>query len=311
MADLFSIDHKKIWIAGHRGLVGSALVRRLSKENCEIVTVAREELDLRSQPATDQWIEANRPDVIIIAAAKVGGISANALQQADFLYDNLAIAQNIIYAAAQYKTEKLVFLGSSCIYPRLAKQPISEEALLTGALEPTNEAYAIAKIAGLKLCQYYRQQYGYDFISLMPCNLYGPGDRWNSDDAHVIPSLISKIHQAKLNQTSAFIWGSGDPLREFLHADDAAHGIVHALQHYSRELPLNLGSGREVSIRDLSYIIKEIVGFQGNLEFDSSKPDGVRRKLLNSSRMHALGWEPKISLEVGLEDAYRDFLSAR
>ncbi len=310
MAKIFSIENKTIWVAGHRGLLGSALLRRLSTENCEILTVSKDQLDLRLQKETDEWIGNNRPDVIILVAAKVGGISANAGQPADFLYDNLAIAQNVIHAAAKHKIPKLVFLGSSCIYPKLAIQPIIEESLLTGPFEITNEAYAVAKIAGLKLCQYYRQQYGHEFISLMPCNLYGPGDRWNDRDAHVIPSLIAKCHRAKIANENMSVWGTGRPLREFLHVDDAAHGIIKAVQYYSGPQHLNLGSGEEISIRGLAETIKDIVNFEGNLEFDPSMPDGTPRKMLNSNRMRALGWHPEIMLKEGLRHAYQDFLKS-
>ena len=311
MADFFSIEGRKIWIAGHKGLVGGALVRHLSKRNCEILTVEREKLDLRSQHDTQSWIKKNDPDVIILAAARVGGIHANASQPADFLYDNLAIAQNVIHAAALCKTRKLAFLGSSCIYPRMATQPIIEEALLTGPFEPTNEAYAIAKIAGLKLCQYYHQQYGHNFISLMPCNLYGPGDRWDDRNAHVIPSLISKFHKSKMINEPVTVWGSGKPLREFLHVDDAADGIVYALERYSGIAPLNLGSGDEISIADLAMMIKKVTNFDGEVEFDYSMPDGVPRKILNSNRLRELGWRPEIKLYDGLHEVYRDFLKAQ
>lgn len=313
MQTVFDITGKNIWVTGHTGLVGSALIRQFQTLPCNILTAAHNELDLTRQAPTEEWIERNKPDVIIVAAAEVGGIMANQSRPADFLYRNLAIAQNIIHTAYFFKIPKLVFLGSSCIYPKWTEQPIREEALLSGALEPTNEAYAIAKIAGIKLCQFYRRQYGCDFISLMPCNIYGTGDRWNHEDSHVIPSLISKIHKAKINcQPEVEIWGSGMPLREFLYADDLAAGIALTLSAYSGEGHLNIGSGEEISIRELALLIKTIVGFEGQLRFNTQKPDGTPRKLLDSGRMKALGWSVEIGLEKGLKSAYQDFLiSAR
>lgn len=309
MQTVFDITGKKVWISGHAGLVGSALIRKFQTLPCEILTATHAELDLTRQAPTEEWIERNKPDIIIVAAAEVGGIGANQSRPADFLYRNSAIAQNIIHAAYLFKTPKLVFLGSSCIYPKRAEQPIREEALLSGALEPTNEAYAIAKIAGIKLSQFYRRQYGCDFISLMPCNIYGPGDRWNYEGSHVIPSLISKIHQAKIRrQAEVEIWGSGEPLREFLYADDLAAGIVWAISAYSGEGYLNIGSGKEISIRELAILIKSIIGFGGELRFNTQKPDGTPRKLLDSGRMIALGWSAEINLEKGLKFAYQDFL---
>ncbi len=305
----FEIAGKRVWVAGHNGLVGRALVERLNHENCKILTVARQELDLRDQKRTDEWIGAHHPDLILIAAAKVGGIGANAAAPADFINDNLSIAQNIIHAAYKHKTPKLVFLGSSCIYPKFAAQPIIEEALLTGELEPTNEAYAIAKIAGIKLCQFYRRQYGCDFISLMPCNIYGPNDLWNSDAAHVIPSLISKIHAAKTaRDDNITLWGSGEALREFLYVDDLADAVIHCAKDYSHELHLNIGSGEEVSIKMLAEMIKTTIGFESKLCFDRSKPDGTPRKLLDSGRIRRMGWVPKTTLQNGLELSYQGFL---
>ncbi len=311
MADLFSIQGKRIWIAGHAGLVGSALVRRLQGEDCEILSVARAELDLRRQAEVCEWMDAQQPDAVIIAAAKVGGIGANHEYPADFISDNLAIAQNIIDHAARRRVSKLAFLGSSCIYPKFAPQPIPENALMTGELEPTNEAYAIAKIAGLKLCQFYRRQHGLDFISIMPCNLYGPGDRWHDAGAHVIPSLFKRIHEGKEAHLPAVtIWGSGKPLREFLYVDDLADACVHLLKVYSDELHINAGSGEEVTIGDLACMIADICGYEGDIVFDPLKPDGTPRKVMDSSRLRATGWVPHISLRDGLRRAYADFLQA-
>lgn len=311
MADIFSLAGKRVWVAGHTGLVGSALVRRLGHEPCDILQVARAELDLRRQADVRDWMDQKKPDVIIIAAAKVGGIGANHEFPADFISDNLAIAQNIIDQAARQRVEKLVFLGSSCIYPKFAPQPIPETALMTGALEPTNEAYAIAKIAGLKLCQFYRRQHGHDFISLMPCNLYGPGDRWHDAGAHVIPALVKRFHEARMaGLPSVTIWGSGTPLREFLYVDDLADACVHLLKVYSDELHINVGSGIEISIGDLARRIAGVCGYAGEIVFDRTKPDGTPRKLMDTTRLRATGWVPQTSLEAGLKLAYADFLQA-
>ncbi len=311
MADLFSLEGKRVWIAGHAGLVGSALVRRLGLEPCGILTVTRAELDLRQQTAVQEWMDHHKPDVILLAAAKVGGIGANNEFPADFISDNLAIAQNIINHAARRRIDKLVFLGSSCIYPKEAPQPIPETALLSGTLEPTNEAYAIAKIAGLKLCQFYRRQYGHDFISVMPCNLYGQGDRWHDAGAHVIPALFKRFHEAKTKSLpSVTIWGSGTPLREFLYVDDLADAVVHLLKVYSDELHINIGSGVEVSIRSLAGLIAGITGYEGEILFDHTKPDGTPRKLMNVERLNQTGWASKIGLNEGLKLAYADFLQA-
>ncbi|WP_374468425.1 GDP-L-fucose synthase family protein, partial [Ferrovibrio sp.] len=286
---LYPLSGRRVWVAGHRGLVGSALVRRLAREDCEILTAGRDSLDLRSPDQVDLWMKNVRPEAVFVAAAKVGGIHANDTQPATFLYDNLMIEANVIEAARRYGVEKLVFLGSSCIYPRLAPQPIPASALLTGALEPTNEWYAIAKIAGLKLCQAYRRQHGCDFISLMPTNLYGPGDNFDLQQSHVVPALIAKAHQARATGAASLsVWGSGTPLREFLHVDDAADGIVFAMQHYSGEAILNLGSGEEVSIGDLARMICTITGYSGQLAFDVTKPDGTPRKVVDSSELRAI-----------------------
>jgi GDP-L-fucose synthase len=306
---LYPLSGRRVWVAGHRGLVGSALVRRLAREDCEILTAGRDSLDLRSPDQVDLWMKNVRPEAVFVAAAKVGGIHANDTQPATFLYDNLMIEANVIEAARRYGVEKLVFLGSSCIYPRLAPQPIPASALLTGALEPTNEWYAIAKIAGLKLCQAYRRQHGCDFISLMPTNLYGPGDNFDLQQSHVVPALIAKAHQARATGAASLsVWGSGTPLREFLHVDDAADGIVFAMQHYSGETILNLGSGEEVSIGDLARMICTITGYSGQLAFDVTKPDGTPRKVVDSSELRAMGWQPAIGLEAGLRQTYRWYL---
>lgn len=309
MPEIYDIQGKRIWLAGHTGLVGSAVLRALNKIDCEVLTPTHTALDLTRQRDTEAWITENKPEVIIIAAARVGGIKANAEHPAEFLYENLAIAQNIIHAAFLNKVEKLLFLGSSCIYPKFAEQPIKEKDLLSGTLEPTNEAYALAKIAGVKLCESYRRQHGCNFISLMPCNIYGVGDRWNDEQAHVIPMLISRMYRAKIDgQPQVNIWGSGEALREFLFADDLAEGILAALRQYSGESHINIGSGKEISITALAKLVKQAVGYEGELVFDSSMPDGCPRKILDSSRMLALGWRPKTDLEKGLKMAYEDFL---
>ncbi len=287
-------------------MVGSAVVRRLQGEDI----LNDERIDLRDQLSVREWVQQNKPDVIVLAAAKVGGIKANSDAPAEFLYDNLMIETNVIHAAYEAGVEKLLFLGSSCIYPREAVQPITEDALLTSPLEPTNEAYAIAKIAGLKLCEAYRQQHGCDFISTMPCNLYGPGDRFDFESSHVIPALMMKAHEAKVkNAKTLEVWGSGKPLREFLYVDDLAEALVFLLQHYSDEKPVNVGSGEEVSIAKLAGMIAGVVGFEGALVFDSAKPDGTMRKVMDSSRINKAGWKPSVGLEEGLGRAYEWYLS--
>lgn len=312
MDDDFSFAGQRIWVAGHAGLVGSALVRLLERAGANLITVSRAGLDLRRQRDVEDWMEERKPAVILLAAAKVGGIGVNAARPADFIYDNLAIAQNVIHQAFRQKVAKLVFLGSSCIYPKHAPQPIPESSLLSGVLEPTNEAYAIAKIAGLKLCQFYRRQYGCDFISVMPCNLYGPGDRWNDEGTHVIPALMARFHAAKQDDVrQVTVWGSGDPLREFLYSDDLAEAVLLALRGYSDDLPLNIGSGDEVSIGTLAALIADTVGYKGEIVFDRDKPDGTPRKVLDSSRMRGLGWKPRTTLKEGLAKAYADFLGSR
>lgn len=290
----FALSGKRIWVAGHRGLVGSALVRRLAREDCEILTVDRSVCDLRSQVQVDSWMSEERPDAVILAAARVGGIYANDTRPAHFIYDNLMIQANVIEAARKFDVAKLVFLGSSCIYPRLAPQPIPEDALLAGPLEPTNQWYAVAKIAGIKQCQAYRRQYGSDFVSVMPTNLYGPGDNFDLKSSHVIPALMAKTHRAKTDGASAIdVWGTGQPKREFLHVDDAADGIVFVLKNYSDEEIINLGTGNEISIADLAWLVCRVVGFRGEIRFDITKPDGVPRKLLDVSRLRHLGWTPQ------------------
>lgn len=304
----FALDGKRVWVAGHGGMVGQALLRRLEREPCTVLTAPRS-VDLRDQGTVHEWFAANRPDAVILAAARVGGIMANAERPAEFLYDNIAIATNVIHAAHLHDVSKLLFLGSSCIYPKHAQQPIRENALLTGPLEPTNEAYAIAKIAGLKLAAAYRTQYGRDFISVMPTNLYGPGDNWDPASSHVVPALIRKAHEAKLAADDSFtIWGSGEPRREFLHVDDLADACVMLVQRYSDDAPINVGSGDDIAIADLARIIADVVGFQGDIETDTSKPDGTPRKLMDNSRLAAMGWQPRIDLREGLQDAYGAFL---
>jgi GDP-L-fucose synthase len=289
-------------------MVGSALIRRLEQEDCILLIVEREEVDLTRQEQVERWMRAARPQAAFVAAAKVGGIVANESAPVQFIYDNLAIALNVIHAAAATQVEKLLFLGSSCIYPKFAPQPISESAVLTGALEPTNEWYAIAKIAGLKLCQAYRRQCGCDFISAMPTNLYGPGDNFDLTTSHVIPALMRKAHEAKVSGAAEMIvWGSGRPRREFLHVDDAADALVRLMTHYSAESHVNVGSGIDVSILELARVIAHVVGFSGEMVTDPSKPDGTPRKLLDSSRLTALGWLPRIGLADGLVSTYTWF----
>ena len=305
----FALAGKKVWVAGHRGMVGSATVGRLESEDCEILVAGRDELDLRNQSAVEAWVRDRKPDVAIVAAATVGGILANSTYPADFLYDNLIIETNIIHASHLAEVEKLLFLGSACIYPRDASQPMAEEALLSGPLEPSNEWYAVAKIAGIKLCQAYRVQYGSDFISAQPNNLYGPGDNFDLKSSHVIPALMAKAHNAKLGGDPAMeIWGSGTPKREFLHVNDLADALVHLLKHFSGEVQINIGTGEEVTIRELAETINRAVGFEGELAFDATKPDGSPRKLLNVDRMKALDWHSSIDLKSGLASTYAWYL---
>ena len=311
-ADLFPLAGRRIFVAGHRGMVGSAIVRRLAGEGCEILTLGRGQVDLRRQQPTEEWIAAERPDAVIVAAATVGGILANASRPADFIYDNLAIETNLIHAAHQGRVKKLLFLGSSCIYPKLASQPMAEDALLTGALEPTNEWYAIAKIAGIKLCQAYRKQHGDDFISAMPTNLYGPGDNFDLASSHVVPALIRKIEEARLaGAPQVEIWGSGTPRREFLYVDDLADACVFLLKRYSGHEHINVGTGEDLTIRELAETIARVVGYRGGFAYDSSKPDGTPRKLLDVSRLAALGWRASTSLAAGLKQSYDWFTANR
>ena len=308
---IFSLKGKRVWVAGHRGMVGAALVRRLAAEDCELVFADRASVDLRRQAEVEAWMEANRPEVVFLAAAKVGGILANDTYPAQFLYDNLMIEANIIQAAHQAQVEKLLFLGSSCIYPKHADQPITEDALLTGPLEPTNEWYAIAKIAGIKLAQAYRRQYGCDFISAMPTNLYGPGDNFDLQSSHVLPALIRKAHEAKLSGADHLVvWGSGKPYREFLHVDDCADACVFLMKHYSDEGHVNVGSGTDLSIRELAETIAQTVGFTGSLTFDASKPDGTPRKLMSADKLRSMSWRPTVSLRSGISETYRHFLQS-
>ncbi len=305
----FSVTGKRVWVAGHRGMVGSALVRRLQREDCTILTVGRETCDLMRQEQVEAWLTHERPDVVLVAAAKVGGILANDQMPAEFLHDNLMIEANVIHGAYLAGVEKLLFLGSSCIYPKHAPQPMPEECLLEGQLEPTNQWYAIAKIAGIKLCQAYRRQYGVDFISAMPTNLYGPGDNFDLLSSHVAPALIAKMHQAKIdNAAEVEIWGSGRPRREFLHVDDLADAAIHLLKVYSDELHVNVGSGVDLSIGELAAMIRRIVGFDGELRYNTERPDGTPRKLLDVTRLNALGWHARIGLEEGLAETYRWYL---
>jgi GDP-L-fucose synthase len=290
-------------------MVGSAVSRRLAVEDCEVLEVEREELDLSDKSAVFDWVQVARPDAIILAAAKVGGIHANDISPVDFLENNLSIQMNILHSAHACNVGRLLFLGSSCIYPKFAKQPIREDSLLTGPLEPTNEWYAIAKIAGVKLCQAYRKQYGRDWISAMPTNLYGPGDNYDLETSHVLPALLRKFHEAKLSQSKEVVlWGSGTPLREFLHCDDLADALIFLLQHYSEYEHINVGSGSEVTIRNLASTIAKAVGHDANLVFDTGKPDGTPRKLMDSSRLHKLGWNNARSLDDGVASTYQSWL---
>ena len=302
---VFSLAGKRVWVAGHRGMVGSALVRRLTREDCTLLTAGRDTLDLRHQAAVESWMAAEKPQVVFLAAARVGGILANATRPAEFLYDNLMIDANIIHAAWNCGVEKLVFLGSTCIYPKFAPQPMPEEALLTGPLEETNEWYAIAKIAGIKLCQAYRRQHGCDFIAAQPTNLYGPGDNYDLNSSHVLPALLRKAHEARqANAPTMTVWGSGTPLREFLHVDDLADATVFLAKHYRGESHVNVGSGAEVSIRELAGLACEIAGFKGELVFDEDKPDGTPRKLADTAMLNALGWNHARPLREGMRQTF-------
>jgi GDP-L-fucose synthase len=311
MADkIFDLTAKRVYVAGHTGMVGSAIVRHLASMPCEIITAGRDTVDLERQGQAEALLATRRPDVVIIAAAKVGGIHANNAYPAEFISDNLAIARNTIHASYQAGVKKLLFLGSSCIYPQLARQPMREEDLLTGPLEPTNEWYAIAKIAGIKLCQAYRRQYGADFISVMPTNLYGPGDNYHPENSHVVPALIRRFHDAKHDRApSVTVWGTGKPLREFLFVDNLADACVFVLEHYSDEQHVNVGSGEEVTIAKFAELVAEVVDYRGKLVFDASRPDGVPRKLLDSGKLAGMGWRAQTPLRAGLVRAYSAFLA--
>jgi GDP-L-fucose synthase len=301
----YSLSGKRVWVAGHKGMAGSAIVRRLASEGCEILTVDRTNVDLTQQRAVEEWMAAARPQAVFVAAAKVGGILANLTRPAEFLYENLILEANIIHAAYRVGVEKLLFLGSSCIYPRGAPQPMREDALLTGPLEPTNEWYAIAKIAGIKLCQAYRAQYGCDFISAMPTNLFGSGDNYNLQEGHVAAALQVKIHQAKVTcAPTVELWGTGTPRREFLFADDMADGLVHIMKHYSDAPHLNIGTGADITIRQLAELIAKVADYRGGFVYDHSKPDGMPRKVMDVSKLAALGWRAPTPLEEGFREAY-------
>jgi len=308
----FELKGRKVFVAGHRGMVGSALVRRLAREDVRPLTVGRDGLDLRNQAAVNGWFAANRPQAVFLAAAKVGGIAANNTLRAEFLYDNLAIATNIIQAAHLHGAEKLMFFGSSCIYPKLALQPLREDAMLTGPLEPTNEPYAIAKIAGIKMVESYRRQYGADFISVMPTNLYGPGDNYHPEYSHVVAALLRRFHEAKLSGASeVVVWGTGTPRREFLYVDDLADACIHLMKTYSSEELVNIGTGKDITIAEFAGVVAEAVGYTGAITFDPARPDGTPRKWLDISRLEKLGWRPRTSLRDGIRLAYQAFLSER
>ncbi len=310
LGDTFPLTGKRVFVAGHRGMVGSALVRRLSGEGCSVLTATRQELDLKDAKAVESWLTSKRPEAVFMAAAKVGGILANSTQPATFIFDNLAIETSLTEGCYRAGVEKFVFLGSSCVYPKHAPQPIPESALLSGPLEPTNEWYAVAKIAGIKLCQAYRRQYGCDYVSAMPTNLYGPGDNFDLDSSHVIPALMRKFHEAKVSRApEVTIWGTGTPLREFLHVDDCADALVHVLTRYSDDEHINVGSGEDLSIGELARTVARVVGFEGRIVNDLSKPDGTPRKLMSGDKLKALGWRPKITLEDGIASTYQWYLA--
>lgn len=306
---MYDLSGKRVWVAGHNGMVGGAIARRLAAEDCEVLTVERSELDLTDQRAVLGWMHNNRPQAVFLAAARVGGIHANNTQPVDFLRDNLMIETAVFTGAESVGVEKLLFLGSSCIYPKHAEQPIREEALLTGPLEPTNEWYAIAKIAGIKLAQAYRQQFGCDYISAMPTNLYGPGDNYDPQGSHVLPALIRKVHEAKQSGSPVTVWGSGSPLREFLYVDDCADACIHLMKTYSDGLHINVGSGEEISILDLTRLVMAVLGHDGEIVMDPAKPDGTPRKLMDNSRLKAMGWTPQVPLRDGIARAYQAFLT--
>ena len=308
---LFDLTGKRVFVAGHRGMVGSAIVRRLGAEKCTILTIGSKELDLRRQNETEQWIEKHRPDAIFLAAGRVGGIHANNSLPAEFIVDNLAIALNVIRAAHAAKVQKLLYLGSSCIYPRLAPQPMTEDLLLSGPLEPTNEAYAIAKIAGIKICAAYRREYGDDFVSVMPSNLYGPGDNYHPEHGHVPAALIRRFHEAKLARTPQVkVWGTGVPRREFMAVDDLADACVFVMKHYSDAEMINIGTGKDITIKEFAICVADVVGYEGEIVFDHTRPDGVPQKLLEVSKLGRLGWRATTPLRDGLLHAYRDFVES-
>ena len=308
----FDLTGRRVWVAGHRGMAGSAIARRLASEDCELITATRSELNLLCQADVEAWMATRKIDVIFLAAATVGGILANTLRPAEFLYENLVIETNVIHAARTTGVKKLLFLGSSCIYPRMAEQPMREEALMTGALEPTNEWYAIAKIAGIKLCQAYRRQYGCDFVSVMPTNLYGSGDRYDAENGHVVAALIMKIHAAKVaNRPTVELWGTGKPKREFLFSEDLADACVFVMKNYSEEQFLNVGTGYDISILELAESIANVIGWQGTFTFNTSKPDGMPRKVLDVSRLSALGWSASTDFESGMKLAYEWYVANR
>lgn len=306
----FDLKDRRVYVAGHRGMAGSAIVRRLAREDCEIVTADRRALDLTDQAATERWLAQMRPDTVFLAAGHVGGIHANDTFPADFIADNLAIALNVIRGAYKTGVAKLLALGSSCIYPKLTAQPMSEDALLTGPLEPTNEWYAVAKIAAIKLCEAYRKQHGADFVSVMPTNLYGPGDNYHPENSHVPAALIRRFHEAKMaNAPTVTVWGTGQPRREFMCSDDLADACVFVMKHYSGAGFLNVGRGQDITIADFAHLVADVVGFKGEIAFDSTRPDGMPRKLLDVSKLKALGWSATTPLREGLAVAYADFLA--
>jgi GDP-L-fucose synthase len=306
----FELKGKTVFVAGHRGMVGSALVRRLAQENVELLTATRRELDLRDQAAVFEWFAGKKPQAVFLAAAKVGGIVANNTLRAEFLYDNLAIAANVIHAAHVNRAEKLMFLGSSCIYPKLAPQPMREDSMLTGLLEPTNEPYAIAKIAGIKMAEAYRSQYGSDFIKVMPTNLYGPGDNYHPEYSHVVAALIRRFHEAKISGSpGVVVWGTGTPRREFLYVDDMADACVHLMKTYSSADMVNIGTGEDITIADFARVVAATVGYKGTISYDASRPDGTPQKLLDVGRLAKLGWRARTSLEDGIRLAYQAYLS--
>ena len=308
----YLLTDKRVYVAGHKGMVGGAIMRRLAVEDCVILTGSKADVDLRNQSEVENWFDANRPQAVFLAAAKVGGIHANTTFRAEFIYDNLAIALNVIHAAYRHGVEKLMFLGSTCIYPKLARQPMDEGQILQGPLEPTNEPYAIAKIAGIKLVESYRRQYGCDFISVMPTNLYGPGDNYHPENSHVVPALIRRFHEARVaSAPSVTVWGTGKPRREFLYADDLADACVYLMKNYSDVGLINIGIGEDISIRELAEAIAATVGYTGRLQFDTSRPDGAPRKLVDVTRLRGLGWKARTTLSDGLKRAYADFVAGQ